>query len=115
MTDTTAFECVLQDGRVKRAGRGRPRSRPQRIVADTAYRSQQVRRYCHQHGIASTIPTRRTPRPRPRFSRTLYCERTQVERLFNLFKQFRRVVTRYEKREATYLAMVTLAALTMWL
>lgn len=113
--DTTAFEPVLKGGQVKRAGRGRPRSRPQRIVADKGYTSQQVRRYCHQRGIAVTIPTRRNQRKRPRFNRTLYRERNQVERLFNRFKQFRRVATRYEKRGVNYLAMVTLAAVTMWL
>jgi transposase len=98
-----------------RAGRGRPRSRPQRIVADKGYTSQQVRRYCHKHGIAVTIPTRRNQRQHPRFNRTLYRERNQVERLFNRFKQFRRVATRYEKRGVNYLAMVTVAAVTMWL
>jgi transposase len=84
-------------------------------VADKGYTSQQVRRYCQQHGIAVTIPTRRNQRKRPRFNRTLSCERNQAERLFNRFKQFRRVATRYEKRGVNYLAMVTLVAATMWL
>jgi transposase len=113
--DTTAFVPLLQAGRVKRAGRGRPRSRPRRIVADKGYTSQQVRRYCRQHGINATIPTRRNQRPRPRFSRAIYRERNRVERLMNRFKQFRRVATRYEKRGVNYLAMVTVAAVTMWL
>jgi transposase len=30
-------------------------------------------------------------------------------------KQYRRVATRYEKLAATYLAMVTIAAILMWL
>jgi hypothetical protein len=38
-----------------------------------------------------------------------------VERLFKRFKQFRRVATGYEKRGVNYLAMVTVAAVTMWL
>lgn len=113
--DTTAFERMLQGGHVKGAGRGRPRSRPHRIVADKGYTSQQVRRYCQQHGIAATIPTRRNQRKRPRFNQALYRERNQVERLFNRFKQFRRVATRYEKRGVNYLAMVTVAAVMMWL
>jgi transposase len=113
--DTTAFEPVLQGGHVKRAGRGRPRSRPQRIVADRGYTSRQVRRYCREHGISATIPTRCNQRPHPRFSRDLYRERNQVEQLVNRFKQFRRIATRYEKRAVNYLAMVTLAAVTMWL
>jgi transposase len=38
-----------------------------------------------------------------------------VERLVNRLKQFRRVATRYEKRAVNYLAMLTIAAITLWL
>ena len=56
------------------------------------------------------IPTRRNQRANPRFDRAAYRERNRVERLINRFKQFRCVATRYEKRAANYLAVVTLAA-----
>jgi transposase len=113
--DTTAFIPLLQASRVKRPGRGRPRSRPQRIVADKGHTSRHIRRYCRQHGISTVIPVRRNQRPNRHFDRDAYRERNQVERLVNRFKQFRRVATRYEKRGVNYLAMVTLAAVTMWL
>jgi len=45
----------------------------------------------------------------------IYRERNRVERCINRLKQFRRVATRYEKLAANYLAMVTLAAVTLWL
>jgi transposase len=38
-----------------------------------------------------------------------------VERLVNRLKQFRRVATRYEKRAVNYLAMLTVAAIVLWL
>jgi transposase len=38
-----------------------------------------------------------------------------VERLINSLKQFRRVATRYEKRTENYRAMLTLAAIKIWL
>jgi hypothetical protein len=38
-----------------------------------------------------------------------------VERLVNRLKQFRRIATRYEKRAVNYLAMLTIAAITLWL
>jgi transposase len=38
-----------------------------------------------------------------------------VEQLINRLKQYRRVATRYEKRGAHYLAMVTLAAIRLYL
>lgn len=34
---------------------------------------------------------------------------------FNRLKQWRRVATRYEKRADNYLAMLTIAALLLWL
>jgi transposase len=42
-----------------------------------------------------------------------YRERNRVERTINRLKQWRRVATRYEKREANYLAMVTIAAIVL--
>jgi transposase len=38
-----------------------------------------------------------------------------VERLINRLKQHRRIATRYEKRAAHYLAMLTVAAFLLWL
>jgi transposase len=35
--------------------------------------------------------------------------------LINRLKQLRRVATRYKERAATYLAMVTVAAILLWL
>jgi transposase len=47
--------------------------------------------------------------------REAYRERNVVERLINRLKQWRRIATRYEKRAANYQAMVTLAAILLWL
>jgi hypothetical protein len=42
--------------------------------------------------------------------------RRHVERTINRLKGWRRVATRYEKREVNYLAMVTIAAIVLlWL
>lgn len=35
--------------------------------------------------------------------------------MINRLKQFRRVVTRYEKRAANYLGMLTVEAILLWL
>jgi transposase len=44
----------------------------------------------------------------------VYRERNRVERLIHRLKQRRRIATRYEKRARHYLAMLTLAALLLW-
>jgi transposase len=41
-------------------------------------------------------------------------EATVVERLINRLKQFRRPATRYEKRATSYAAMITIAAIVLW-
>lgn len=38
-----------------------------------------------------------------------------MERLVNRLKQFRRIATRDENRASNYLAMLTIAAIVLWL
>lgn len=113
--EAVAFEAVMEQGGVKRPGRGRPRLRPKRVVADKGYSSGKIRRYLRRRGIRMTIPHKQNERRRGPFDREKYRERNQVERLINRLKQFRRVATRYEKRAVNYKAMLTLAAILLWL
>ena len=61
------------------------------------------------------IPTKADQAPDPAFDQVAYRERNVVERLINRLKQWRRVATRYEKRAPSYHAMLTLAAILLWL
>jgi transposase len=45
----------------------------------------------------------------------LYAQRHLVECCFSRLKQFRRVATRFEKTASNYLAVITLAAIILWL
>nr|MBD3887683.1 transposase [Phormidium tenue FACHB-886] len=47
--------------------------------------------------------------------RQAYRERNRIERTINRLKQFRRIATRYEKRAENYLAMLTIAAVLLWI
>ena len=113
--EQSVFEALMETGTVRRAGRGLPRIRPERVVGDKAYSSRMVRRYLRRHGIRAVIPTKRDERRSPTFDRVAYRERSTVERLINRLKQFRRIATRYEKRAVNYLAMLTIAAVLLWL
>ena len=108
-------EALLDQGAATRPGRGRPRRRPDRVAADKGYSYPHVRRALRTRGIGAVIPTRKDQHRKPRFDRVAYRTRERVERLINRLKQFRRVATRYEKRGHYYLAMVTLAAIVLWL
>ena len=113
--DSRFVEPLLEQRAVRRAGRGRPGMRPKRAASDKAYSFRRVRRYFRRRRIGAIIPTRKDQRRNPHFDREAYRGRNRVERLINRLKQFRRVATRYEKRAANYLAMVTVAAITLWL
>ena len=113
--EAVVFEALMEQGAVKRPGRGRPRLRPKRIVAAKGYSSGKIRRFLRRRGIRMTIPHKRNERRRGPFDREKYRERNRVERLINRLKQFRRVATRYEKRAVNYKAMLTLAAILLWL
>lgn len=106
---------MLDGGAVKRRGRGRPRRRPDRLSGDKGYSSRTVRRQLRRRGIGCVIPRRKDEPPARHFDRDAYHERNRVERLFNRFKQFRAIATRYDKLAACYHALLTVAAILMWL
>jgi transposase len=122
--DSTQLEPVLDGIRVPRpAGRGRPRTRPDRLIADKGYSYPRCRRWLRQRQIPHTIPERRDQRAqravrpgRPlRFDKAIYARRNVVERCLNRLKQWRGLATRYEKRAVNYRAMLVLASIVLWL
>lgn len=57
--DGAMLEQVLADIRVPRVGMGRPRTRPDAVVADRAYSSGVNRRALARRGIATVIPQKK--------------------------------------------------------
>ena len=108
---------------MRRPGRGRPRKRPDLLIADKGYSYERCRRLLRRRGIPHVIPEReaqrarraRRPGRKPAFDREAYRRRNVVERCVNRLKQWRGIATRYEKRAASYRAMVVVAALMTWL
>ncbi|CAM5444410.1 IS5 family transposase [Streptomyces purpurascens] len=116
---------LLERIRVPRTGPGRPRCRPDQVVADKAYSSRGFRSYLRKRGIACTVPEKndqqrhRLSRGRnggrpTAFDRETYRRRNVIERCFNRLKSFRGIATRYEKTAASYEAAVTLASFLLW-
>ena len=106
---------LMERGALKQRGRGRPRFRPDRVAEDTGYSSPTIRRDLKERGIGAVIPTKANEAPDPAFDRAAYGERNRIERTINRLKQWRRIATRYEKRAANYRAMLTVAAILLWL
>lgn len=114
-SDVKGFAKLNVGGKVNRPGRGRAKQRPRFFVGDKAYDSQSIRHALRRQGTTPIIPKRKNAKRKPRFNRGLYRERNRIERLINRLKQFRRIATRYEKRAENYLAMLTIAAMLIWL
>jgi transposase len=111
---------------VNQPGPGRPRKRPDMLIADKAYAHDSTRAALRRRGIRHTIPERSDQIARrgakassggrpPTFDKDVYRERNQVERCFNRFKHWRDLATRYAKRASIYRASLVLIAALMWL
>jgi transposase len=85
------------------------------VLADTAYDSDAFRQVIAQKGAQAVIPNNPTRTKKHPLDTHLYAERHLVECCFSRLKQFRRVATRYEKTARNYRAIVTLAAIVLWL
>nr|WP_200934392.1 IS5 family transposase [Microbacterium sp. Leaf347] len=126
VADTMMLAATLEDIHVPRASRGRPRTRPDRVLADKGYPSKANRAWLRAHGIATTIPERddqiahRRKKPgRPidfgTDQRERYKGRNVVERCFNRLKQWRGIAMRSDKLARNYRAAICLSSTLIWI
>ncbi|WP_258522931.1 IS5 family transposase [Actinomyces sp. Z3] len=126
LTAGQAADCpmmipVLEEIRVAHPGPGRPRTRPQMVLADKAYSSRANRDWLRNHHIQAAIPVKadqaahrraggsRGGRP-PAFDPIAYKDRNAVERCFGQIKQNRAMATRYDKLAVRYQATTHIAS-----
>jgi transposase len=112
-------EQTLDTIRVARP-RGRPKRRPDKLVADRGYDSSACRTALRRRGIGMCIPLKRRPakwrakRGRPVVARKEeYRRRFTLERSFAWLGNFRRLLIRWERLFAVYRGWLTIALMVV--
>lgn len=117
---------LLDELRVARPGRGRPRTTPTALRGDKAYSSRGHRAMLRRRGIVAVIPEpsdqaghrkrRGASGGRPvGYDVQDYKQRNVVERFFNRMKNWRGLASRYDKHALVFRGSVVLAAILDWL
>ena len=113
-------ECPVLGPLLGSALRNNPGRRPERLCGDKGYSSDRIRDGLVACGIRPLIPMRDNEHVNDRdrwgvFDKAAYKRRNVVERCIAKLKEFRRVATRYEKLAESFVGMVNLAAIVLYL
>ena len=85
------------------------------VLGDTAFDADHFRHDVKAINAQAVIPSHPSRARKLPFDEHLYKERHLVECCFNKLKHFRRIATRYEKTARNFLAIITIAAIVLWL
>lgn len=87
----------------------------QRVIADTAYDSDDLRHQLADLGAEAVIPPRPNRKTHYAYDTHLYKERHLVECLINKLKYYRRIFVRFDKLASRYLGFLHFAGALIWL
>jgi len=86
-----------------------------RVIADRGYDSNGFRSIVANLGAKAVVPAKRTRIAIIRHDVKAYRLRNRIERCFNKLKHFRRIATRYNRRDVHFPAALHLAGALKWL
>ena len=114
--EVTLAEETLETVKVPRNGRGRPKKRPLRLIADKGYDSDPLRKRLKAFKIDLIVPHRRNrKKPKVQDGRKLrrYRKRWKIERTFAWLGNYRRLLVRHERRIDMGAALLQQRSLTV--
>jgi transposase len=110
VTEGTTPDCTqaiaLMDGFEKEA---------QNLLADKAYDSNEIVWHAESSEMLVVIPSKRNRKDKRYYDRALFRLRHLVENAFLGLKQWRGIATRYAKNAASFLAIVQIRCIYLWL
>lgn len=87
---------------------------PTHVLADKGYDSRALVQQIEAMGAMAVIPPRSCQQPRP-FDAKVYRARNAIERCFGRLKQYRRIATRYDRKDEHFRAFLLIAATLTWM
>jgi transposase len=87
----------------------------ERLIADRGYTAQDFIDYLLAHGIQAVIPPHQRAKVLREYDEWLYREQHLVEGFINKLKHFRRVFSRFEKLDRSYLGFLHFVSALIWL
>jgi transposase len=89
-------------------------SDPGALLADKGYDSDAIRQDLRDRGASPEIPTKSNRTVQYSVDKALYALRARVEHCVGHLKEQRRMATRYDKTESSYVGFVLLSSLRYW-
>jgi transposase len=87
----------------------------ERLIADRGYSAAHFIEYLLARGIESVIPPNQRAKVLREYDRWLYRERHLVECLINKIKHFRRIFSRFDKLDQSFLGFLNFVGALIWL
>ena len=85
------------------------------LIADRGYDSNEILEASIQADMQAVIPPKKNRKTKRAYDRHIYRIRHLVENAFLHLKQWRGVATRYAKKASSFLAIVQIRCLSLWL
>ena len=85
------------------------------VMADRGYDSYNLIDYIYENGGEPVIPSKKSAKFERHCDWWQYKERHLVEKYFLKLKAFRRIATRYDKLACTYLGLLCIASILIWI
>ena len=88
---------------------------PGAMSADKGYESEAIRRDLRDRGTTPETPTKRSRKVQYSVSRRLYALRSRIECFIGHHKEQRRIATRYDRADSSFVGFVSLRCIRLWI